>query len=170
MQPQNKSSPSEPGDTGPTAEQTLDSQTLQTWLEWAGVRLIAMPGPKVRPSDPKVIWPEYSQDNFEILTFRRALPVRVGAPTPKEIPIVDEILQFPNACERAVVRRILHVRSLMHPVRGTYLYKWSRIAELLDVKVYTVKRLHVEGLKEASEKADPKRVCRITAFFSETAL
>ncbi len=142
---------------------------VQDWLEWAGARLIAMPGAKTRPASPHVVWPEYSQDQYELLAFRRALPIRAAAPTPDEIPMVDLILELPNVCERVIVRRILHTRCLMHPIRLTPIYRWSRIAELLDVKVYTVKRLHAEGLVEAAKKADPNKVYRISAFFRARA-
>ena len=75
---------------------TLSPQELQAWLEWAGARLIAMPGGRTRPAEPHVIWPEYSQEKFEILTFRSALPLRAAAPSSAEIPIVEEILLLPN--------------------------------------------------------------------------
>lgn len=144
----------------------LQPSTLQTWLEWAGVRLIAMPGKRIGPAEPGVCWPDYEQDPYEVLYFRGLRSIRISPPTPSEIPIIDEILSLPNTCNQITVRRVLHCRALIHPIRGTNLYPWTRVAELLDVKVYTVKRWHRQGLEEASVKAPPEKICRIRAFLS----
>ena len=147
----------------------LSPSDLQTWLEWAGARLIAMPGGRIAPAQPHVIWPEYSQETFQVLQFRGGVPLRAAAPSSTEIPIVDEILTFPNVCERDYIRRTLHARSLVHPLNGRYLYKWSRIATLLDVKPTTVKVWHRNGLKEMAEKLEKSRICRVAAFFAEAS-
>lgn len=144
----------------------LTPPVLQNWLEWAGARLIAMPGARIKPKEPKVIWPEYDQEKFEILSFRAAIPIRAGAPSSTEIPIVDEILLLPNVCDDIYKRRILHARSLVHPISRRYLYNWKRISELLHTSPSIVKSLHVKGLKEACMKADPEHVCRIASFFN----
>lgn len=153
----------------------LDPATLQTWLEWAGARLIAMPGPRTGPKEPKGFWPaEFSQDKFQVLEFRGGLPIRAGAPSAEEISWVDEILLLPNVCERDVVRRIIHTRLLIHPIRGTHLYTWTSIAKKLSIgphkiRPYTIKKLHRDGLKEVCEKTDPARVCRIAPFMASRA-
>jgi hypothetical protein len=153
-----------------TSDFQLTPTELQIWLEWAGARLIAMPGPRIKPADPKVIWPDYEQEKFEVTTFRGALPVRAVAPSSKEVPIVEEILLLPNVCEHSYTRRVLHARSLVHPINGRYLYRWTRIAELLAVKTYTVRRWHKDGLLEVISKAPRDRVCRIAAFVSQFPL
>jgi len=144
----------------------LTPAELQIWLEWAGARLIAMPGRRIGPAAPKVIWPDYSQETFQVLEHRGAMSVKVAAPSSKEIPIVDEILILPNVCSRDYVRRVLHVRSLVHPLNGRYLYKWTRIAELLDVKPRTIKMWHRQGLEEVVDKADPVVVKKIYLFMN----
>ena len=145
----------------------LTPSELQVWLEWAGARLIAMPGGRIGPSNTKVIWPDYAQDSFEVLEFRGAVPIRASAPSSTEIPIVDEILLLPNVCAKDYTRRVLHARSLVHPINGRYLYKWTRIAELLAVKAYTARRWYNEGLVEVISKAPEDKVCRIAAFLSQ---
>jgi len=142
---------------------------LQTWLEWAGARLIAMPGSRTRPAEPYIVWPEYSQNTSEVLNFRSALPLRASAPSSEEIPIVDEILLLPNTCSDVYKRRLLHARSLVHPISHKYLYRWTRLAEILHTSPARVKSLHSKGLTEAARKADKSRVCRIATFFRERA-
>lgn len=145
---------------------TLDTQTLQTWLEWAGVRLIAMPGPREGPGPLRAAtWPfEYDQDKFQVLEFRRGLAARMMAPSAKEIPIMDEILSMVNICSVKDARRVINYRLLIHPIRNTHLYKWPRVVEKVEIKLSGVKRLHREGLQEICRKADRQRVCQIAAY------
>lgn len=147
-------------------EMTQISPTeLQEWLEWAGARLLAMPSPKIKPAEPHVIWPEFSQDKFEVLKFRGGMSLRASAPSKDEIPLVDEILLLPNVCQRSVVRRILHARALVNPINGRYIYNWSRLAKLLQLDRQSVKRQHTNGLIEVVKRAPSDRVCRIHLFF-----
>lgn len=142
----------------------ITPEELKHWLEWAGIRLVAMPTQRMKPKLPRAFWPEYSQDKFQTLEFRPNITLRALAPSRDEIPIMDEILSLPNTCTRVEVRRILHKRALINPVRGTYVYSWREIADILDMKQSAAKRLHREGLVEAARKADPGRVYRIRAF------
>ena len=143
---------------------------LQSWLEWAGARLIAMPGGRVGPKDYRVAWPEFSQDTHEVLKFRNQTPLRVAAPSSAQIPIVDEILALPNVCSRDYIRRVLHIRALVHPIHGRHLYPWTRIAKLLQSSPQLVKSWHAKGLREVVEKAPPDKVCLIFTFMQESLL
>ncbi len=144
---------------------TLTSQYRLTWLEWAGAGLNGMPSGRIKPAEPHVIWPEYSQDKFEILDYRVGLQVRAAAPSSAEIPIVDEILLLPNICSWETGRKLLHARSLVHPIHGRYRYNWSDLAKLLKSDRRTVKVWHQRSLVEVAEKVDPAKVCHIAAFF-----
>ena len=141
---------------------------LKDWLEWAGARLLAMPSPKIKPAEPHVIWPEYSQDKFEVLNFRGGMSLRANAPSKEEIPLVDDILLLPNVCKEQRVRRILHARALVNPVNGRYLYNWSRLAKLLQSNRDAIKRQHEKGLIEVIRKTPPGQICRIAVFFRST--
>lgn len=143
----------------------LTPSELQLWLEWAGARLIAMPGGHVGPAELKVIWPEYSQDKFQVLEFRKNLPIRAAAPSSVEIPFVDEILTLPNICAFEKTRRVLHARLLVHPINGRYRYTWRKIGILVESDHKTVKNWHRKGLEEVITKTNPEQVCRIWAFF-----
>lgn len=145
---------------------TLTPVLLQEWLEWAGARLIAMPGRRIAPAEPTVIWPEYNRNAFEVLDFRRGLALRAVAPNKDEIDIVDEILLFPNVCTDVIVRRVLHTRALVHPLNGRHLFPWTRIAKLLSTDHKHVQRWHARGLTEVVAKLETARVCRVSAFLS----
>lgn len=149
---------------GSVVSGSITPEELRVWLEWAGIRLSAMPVLTTKPKDPGVFWPEYSQDKFQLLEFRKGIELRALAPTRDEIPIVDEILSLPNVCFVVKKRRVLHKRALIHPIHGTYLHSWREIADMIDEKQSTTKRFHREGLEEAARKADPAKVYRVRAF------
>jgi hypothetical protein len=148
----------------------LTPQELQVWLEWAGARLIAMPGPRIGPADIKVIWPEYSQEKFEILDFRNMTPLRAPGPSKDEIPIMEEILTLPALCSDPLKRRVLHSRALIHPVNSRHLYSWRKIALLLGRDAKTIKTWHTFALSEVCRRATNGSVCRIYAFMQAAAI
>lgn len=136
---------------------------LQSWLEWAGAKLVAIPGLRIRPNDPRSTWPDYSQDRFEILAFRGNAPIRAGAPSKDEIPLMDEILLLPNLSPKELHRRVLHARLLMHPIRGYHLISWAKLARRLRSDPKTIKRYHAWGLDEVTSRMPQKQVYRIEA-------
>lgn len=140
---------------------------LKEWLEWAGARLIAMPMRGLRPNNPNVYWPDFSQNlnKFEKV-YGNDTPLRANGPSKDEIPIMDLILLLPNSCPNILGRRVLHARALVHPVHGRPLYPWTQIAKLLHSDRRRVKRLWEDSLDIAAERADPDSVCRIAAFFT----
>ena len=147
----------------------LSPETLQFWLEWAGARLVAMPGGTNRPNSPRALWPEYSQDKFELVKFRGQLPLRVNGPSKDEILIMDEILLLHNLSEYVVRRRLIHCRSVVHPITGRNIYSWRRIAKLLKSDPKVVHRWYDLGLLEVSRRVPPEQVCRITLALEEYA-
>lgn len=145
-----------------TSSQGPSPDELRAWLEWAGAKLIAMPGPRIGPKAPSTFWPDYSQELFQVLAFRSATPLRAMAPSSVEIPLMELILSFPALCTHQATRRVLHCRALIHPVKQRHLYRWDRIAELLDTKVYTVKYWHRRGLAEVARKIPEEAAEQVT--------
>lgn len=150
-----------------TAKPTPDE--LQIWLEWAAAKLIAMPAGRLKPTEPRAFWPDYSQDKFQILEFRRSLKIRALAPSAAEIPVMDAIVLLPNLCTEEPVRKVVHWRAQIHPIRRSHLLTWTWISTRLDVRAYTAKRWHQKGLEEILVKASPETVCRIAAFMRDPA-
>lgn len=148
---------------------TLTSAELQTWLEWASARLLATPSQKIKPEGYSSLWPEYSQDKFEILNFRVGIALRALAPSSDEIPIMDEILLLPNLCSNQTSRRIIRLHSLINPINNRRVYKWPEIAKKIEVKQYTAKRLYTVGLAEVTRKIDNRVAQRIFVFLQEQA-
>jgi hypothetical protein len=127
---------------------------LQTWLEWAGQRLIAMPGSRVGPKDSGIAWPDYAQDPYEVLQFRVGIALRIAAPAANEIGLMEEILLLPGligtnedkfSCKlRWIVRR----RTLLHPITNRRLWPWSRLAKEYKSSQYNVRLWYGSGLSQ----------------------
>lgn len=138
---------------------------LQQWLEWASARLLAMPSDKIKPREPRALWPEYSQDKFELIEFRSRISLRALAPSSHEIPVMDEILLLPNLCSNQVARRIIRLRSLVNPLNNHHLNRWAEISTKLSIKQYTATNLYKQGLCEITKRAKPQGVRNIRLFF-----
>jgi len=139
---------------------------INDWLEWAGARLLASPSNKIKPAGPKVIWPDFAQDQFQVLDFRKGLSLRAPPPGPAEIPIMEAILMLPNLCSEVKTRRVLHARCLVNPLTYRNINSWTKIALLIHSNRETVRLLHHKGLTEVSQKVDYAIVCRISGFFA----
>lgn len=148
----------------------LTPSVLNEWLEWAGARLIAMPGPREGPKPLRAAkWPfEYDQEKFQVLEFRKGLAARMMAPTAKEIPVMDDILSLVNVCSIKDARRVIHYRLLMHPIKNTHLYRWPLVSEKVKINVSGVKRLHREGLQEICKKVQHQPIERIFLFLGSS--
>jgi len=132
----------------------LPTNELEQWLEWAGTRLIAMPGPRVGPSESTGWWPDYSQDRFEIIEFRARIALRVAAPGPHEIGLMEEILDLPslignNANDHdCQVRKIVRRRTLLHPITNRRLWHWGRLADEYGKSQNTLRSWYNKGLSQ----------------------
>lgn len=145
----------------------LDPQTLINWLEWAAVRLIAMPAGKLKPTGYRTYWPDIPLEALPGLDDLQVNRIRALAPSSAEIPIVDQIVILPNLCDHIDTRRVIHWRAQVHPIKGYHLLKWDWIAGKLRVHRYTAQRWYKDGLKEVAEKTPDETVCRIAAFLDD---
>lgn len=134
---------------------------VQSWLEWAGMRLLAMPGQNPFPASQRALWPDYPQDANTAYGYTD-VPLRAGRPTKAEIPIVDEILTLPLLVQNQTERRIVQARSLVTPISQRYLYSWSKIARMLHTDRRAVIRWHMHGLRDIIIRVDNDTVRKIT--------
>lgn len=145
----------------------VDRELLINWLSWAGAKLIAMPTERIKPREPKACWPDYATDVFQVLEFRRQIRVRVPAPNKDEIPIMEEILLFPNLCSFVGRRRVLHLRLLTNPVSGRPINSWEKTAARMNTSVDRAKRLHSAAINEVLFKLAPERANFVLQFFTD---
>lgn len=141
---------------------------IETWLEWAGKRLLTLSVSKIKPAEPQVAWPTMVQtlNPFERLHHEQR-EIKIAGPSKDEIPVMDLILDLPNVCHRDVTRRIVRVRTLLNPRTDKHLYTWTKIARLISADPRTVKHYYLDGLEETATKMDPQKVWRLNQFFAE---
>jgi hypothetical protein len=142
----------------------LDPQTLALWLEWAAIRLIAMPAGRLKPDEPRAYWPDFKFEPIAGLTDLQTNRIRALAPSAAEIPIVDLIILLPNLSSHRETRLVLHWRAQVHPLSNRRLLSWDWITQKLHVKRHTAQRWHKLGLSEVADKAPMDTVYRITTF------
>jgi hypothetical protein len=145
----------------------LEPEVLQIWLEWAGQRLLALPSHKLKPQEPRALWPDYAQDKWELVSFRKEINLRAPTPPAEDITWMDKILLLPNLCPELNQRRMLHFRLLVHPLNNNYLYKWSKLAQAFHTSNYLVKSWHQKGLKSVCCKIPRDEVRTIRGFFAD---
>lgn len=150
--------------------QAIDCNQLSDWLCWAGAKLIALPAAKIKPAEPRAFWPDYAGDPFQIVEFRRKAKIRVPAPNKDEIPIMEEILLFPNYCSFVLRRRVLHLRLLTNPVTLRPINSWDKVAKRINTSVERSKRLHSAGLQEVIFKLPQCKAAAVADFFAGTVV
>lgn len=150
------------------SEREISASILENWLFWAGSRLVALPTERIFPTEPRVCWPDYSVERFQILEFRRNNRIRVSPPSKDEIPIMDEILLFPNLCCFILRRRVIHLRLLTNPVTLNPINSWNKVSKTLATSVPRSKRLYYSGLAEIADKIPPEKIRFIADYFAET--
>lgn len=133
---------------------------LQLWLEWAGAKLLALPGAGAAPKDFRVAWPDFPA-NKNLAYGYTATKLRPPPPAAAEIEVMDEILLLPGLIPNILQRRVVNARSLVRPISGQYLYSWSKIGLILHMDRSTVRRLHTLGLKELAIRISSAKVYRI---------
>lgn len=121
-------------------------QDLQDVLEWASARLLALPSQKVKPSDTKVIWPEYDQDKWEIIEFRERIALRCLAPDKDEIPLMEQALSLPNFLPNPEWRRLIRKRCLVNPLSNTHIYTWMDLGVLFSMKRFSIRARYKKEL------------------------
>lgn len=150
---------------------TPDPHELAIWLEWASARLIAMPGPRAGPADYSGYWPDFSQDSLELTDFRARIALRVAAPGPHEIGLMEEILALPNLLvpsdspQVQAMRKAIRYRSLIHPITSRHLYNWTRLSKKLETSRFKAQRFYELGLIQLSNQIAPSTYNSIKGRF-----
>ena len=99
--------------------------------------------------------PALAQRNYQIV--RRmfhdevtAPRLRMPVPSAAEITAMEEafgwVLWIPES--RAVVRRVVYARSMVHPLNDRHVYSWRKLAERLNTDHKAVQRWFIAGVKE----------------------
>lgn len=129
---------------------------IETWLEWAGQRLLSLGTSSPKPKGYKTNWPDYVPDTRAYgYSPERLRPAKVPS---AEIALMDELLLLPQLVHDITARRVVNARSLVTPVSGRYLYSWSRLSFMLHLDRRTVVRMHYNGLCEIGRNVPAEKI------------
>lgn len=148
-----------------TSSATIDE--VDTWLCWAGKNLMALSVGRIKPQEYRSFWPDVVQDLNKFERLNHGLgSLRATSPSKDDIPIMDTILTWPNRCEKVLIRRVLHARSLVNPITDRHVYGWTRLGKLLQSDRKTIKRWHETGLEETADKLNDREIWLIREYFA----
>lgn len=142
---------------------TPDPSEVQSWLEWAGERLLALPVHGTHPASYRSFWPDYPLDVATAYGYTAAC-FHPPAPGKAEIPLIDEIYAIIALTPDHPQRRLLQARSLVAPLNGRYLYSWTKLAEVFHRDRRAVKRTHYSGLCVIAAQVPANSVARFREF------
>ena len=123
-----------------------DAATLVARLEEAGRTLLALPhqgpSPRLRTSAWQVLSGAMEGEGAPIARVRAALPGSA------RISRMDEALGWIALIppDRIVLRRIVGLRALVHPLTERHLYPWRRLGAALGADHKAVQRWHGQGI------------------------
>jgi len=128
------------------ANDAPDAQAIVARLEEAGRTLLALPhqgpSPRLRTSAWQVLASALEEGGGE------GRPIRPPVPGSARITRMDEafgwIALIPP--DRAVIRRIVGLRALVHPLTDRHLYPWRRLGAALGADHKAVQRWHAQGI------------------------
>lgn len=117
-------------------------------LEHAGKTLIALKDTGYRPGLAQRRH-DVVQSVWDAFDWIRSPHLRIPTPSKEDIRLMDEayewVLLIP--AHRIATRRVVHARSLVHPLSDRYLFSWRKIAIVMSRHHQEVQRLHAHGIK-----------------------
>lgn len=145
---------------GTIVDQLPNPSEVQSWLEWAGGRMLSIQVHGARPSSYRSFWPDYPDDQSTAYGYT---PARMRAPSlnSSEVVLMDEILSLVSLTPNILQRRILNARALVHPLNNRHLYSWAKIAILIHSERRAVKLLHKRGLEILSQSVPSPVLYRV---------
>lgn len=154
---------------------------LKNWLEWAGGRFESLPQKRELPAPLRVLWPDYSNDVYQVLEMRKTISVRGLSPSPEEIDLMDKILLLPSYIEpRGATdpkldegfrrRRIIWLRLITNPVTQRPKINWDKVARLESISVYKAQQYHTKGLREILAKTPVSCLSKLEEKFGQISV
>ncbi len=85
--------------------------------------------------------------------YSPALPPRVSVAMPDELDVMAMEIAYGWVVrfipvEQAEMRRVVHMRSLVHPISNRHICGWRKIGRIMRCDYKTVQSLHSRGIKK----------------------
>ena len=137
---------------------------VQSWLEWAGERLLTLQVSGTKPQSYRSFWPDYPDDPFTAFGYTDEI-IKTIPPSAEGVSLADKISDLILLISASDVRRIVQLRSLISPTRNNHIYSWSLIAKKLHSERRLVKWKYNRGLIFIVNKARPSEIEFIRSQF-----
>lgn len=128
-------------------EATITADEVVSRLEDAGRTLMRLPG-SGWSTGARTYWPDIVREQMEAYGWTDA-ELRLGPPSAAEISAMDEALRWLGYIpeDRYVLRRIVGIRAIVHPISGRHRYTWRALGRMLHCNHMAAQRWHAEGIR-----------------------
>jgi len=140
-------------------------EEVKSWLEWAGEKIISLPGASPGPAQLRCHWPDVVRSANDAYGYTK-IQTKIPRPTKDEIFYIDAIATLPILIQDVDERVIVQKRSLILPLSHRHVYSWSSIAEFYHTNQYFVKRMFLHGLNDITYRVAQSNVHTFRTFFS----
>ena len=130
-----------------TIDQPMTAEEVISRFEEAGRTLMALPAKGCRPAGYGNGWPAVVHAMEEAYGYGEA-EIRPPVPSAQAITRMDEAYGWVNLLpdQRRSYRRIVLLRSLVHPVRDRHVFGWRKIGRMLGWDYRAVQNWHAKGI------------------------
>lgn len=129
------------------SNQPIDAEFVIYRLEEAGRTLLSLPNVGCMPAGYKSNWPEVVHAALEAYGYTPEM-AKAPCPSPKKIGRMDEAMRWvafiPEA--RSQHRRIVLMRSLVHPITERHRWSWRRLGDTFGWDRRAVQLWHGQGI------------------------
>lgn len=133
---------------------------VQSWLEWAGERMLSIQVRGTHPGGYRSFWPDYP-DNAATAYGYNGPSLRFPSPSARDVSLMDEVFDLILLVPIELQRSILQARALIRPSNGQHLYSWNKIAVRIHSDHRTVKSMHRKGLETIASRVTPEVVVHV---------
>jgi hypothetical protein len=135
----------------PTSRCTIDSELVIHRLERAGATLLAMRTRSPYPAPYRCALPDPVRDIYDTWDWKEpatAYDNRPAIPNAAAVTAMDTTFRWLNFVpnQRHVVRRIVALRALVHPISGRHVCHWRHLGQVLHADYRGVQRWHADGI------------------------
>lgn len=124
-----------------------NADTVIRRLEDAGRTLLSLPSVGLAPARLKAAWPEFAQAAVEAYADNDK-PLPKPVPSSRDITLMDEAYAWVALLPKDKVtwRRLVLLRSLIHPTSERYLWGWRKLERTLGTTDTTAKTWHAMAI------------------------
>jgi hypothetical protein len=128
------------------------TQDVISCLEAAGRTALSMPKGRYGPSESVTMNIDVVHEVIEAYGWN-VIPLKLR-PSAMEISQMEEAFEWLRMIDHKVIKQIVALRALNHPITERYLYSWRRLGRTVGADYKSVQLWHRNGIKIIFEGLD----------------